>query len=145
MPHMWADTLELAERAHLLRLLAWGAASVLAGTGLLAWLRTGARHSDLLRHFAIQSLVWGLVEGVMALLLYGGVTTRDIAAATRLDRLLWLNIGLDLGLVLAGTTLALAGWRLGRQLGVVGAGLAVVLHGCALSLLGLILAARISR
>jgi len=41
MPYMWADTLQAAERAHLLRLLLWAAASILAGTALLAWLRAG--------------------------------------------------------------------------------------------------------
>ena len=34
MPSMWADTLADAERAHLLRLLVWSGASVLAGTAL---------------------------------------------------------------------------------------------------------------
>ena len=45
---MWADTLLAAEGAHLLRLLLWGAASLFVGTGLLAWLRFGARRSALL-------------------------------------------------------------------------------------------------
>ena len=56
MPYMWADTLEAAERAHLLRLLVWGGVSVLTCTALLAWLRRGARQSPLLKHFAIQFL-----------------------------------------------------------------------------------------
>jgi hypothetical protein len=37
------------------------------------------------------------------------------------------------------------GWRLGRRLGLVGAGLAVVIQGIALALLDLVLAGQISR
>ena len=102
---MWADTLEGAERTHLLRLLVWGAASILAGTVLLAWLRVGSRRSVLLQHFAIQSVAWGCVEGLIALESWMQLSPRDVSGATRLDRLLWLNIGLDIGYVLVGATL----------------------------------------
>ena len=64
---MWADTLQALERAHLLRLIVWGAASILAGTAILAWLRAGARESALLRHFAIQTAAWGTVDAAIAL------------------------------------------------------------------------------
>ena len=40
---MWADTLLLAERAHLLRLFAWGGGSVVVGGVLLALLAVFAR------------------------------------------------------------------------------------------------------
>ena len=142
---MWADTLQAAERAHLLRLLVWGASSVLAGTALLAWLRVGARHSALLQHFAIQAVAWGCAEAASALALISRLAPRDSSAATRLDRLLWLNIGLDTGYALVGLTLAIFGWRLGRRLGLVGAGIGVVVQGLALALMDLLLAAQISR
>jgi len=58
---------------------------------------------------------------------------------------LWLNIGLDAGYVLVGLTLAIVGWKVGRRLGLVGAGIAVVVQGLALALLDLVLAAQISR
>ena len=145
MPYMWADTLEAAERAHLLRLLIWAAVSVLTGTALLAWLRAGARRSALLQHFAIQSAAWGLVDAAIAVGLMTHIGPRDIASATRLDRLLWLNIGLDAGYALVGFTLIACGWRSGRRLGLVGAGIGVVVQGSALVLLDLVLAARISR
>ena len=64
---------------------------------------------------------------------------------TRLDRLLWLNVGLDTGYVMVGLTLVVIGWRLGRRLGLVGAGLAAVIQGIALALLDLLLASLISR
>ena len=141
---MWADTLETLERLHLLRLLVWAAASMLSGTALLAWLRAGGRHSPLLRHFAIQSAAWGVVDAVIAGIALRGIAPRDIASATRLDRML-LNIGLDAGYVFVGITVVVAGWRLGRRLGLMGAGLGVVVQGGALALLDLMLAAQISR
>ena len=142
---MWADTLETLERLHLVRLLVWAGASMLTGTALLAWLRAGDRHSPLLRHFAIQSAAWGVVDAVIAGIALRGIAPRDVASATRLDRILWLNIGLDAGYVFVGITVVVAGWRLGRRLGLMGAGLGVVVQGGALALLDLMLAAQISR
>ena len=142
---MWADTLADAERAHLLRMLVWSAASVLVGTGLFAWLRMGAHRSDVLRHFAIQCVAWGLVDAMFAAYALPRIVLRDISGATRLDRVLWLNIGLDGGYVMVGLALAIVGWRLGRHLKLVGAGIGVVVQGSALALLDLVLAAQISR
>ncbi|MEO5816581.1 MAG: hypothetical protein ABIT20_15010 [Gemmatimonadaceae bacterium] len=123
----------------------WGAASVLSGTALLAWLRIGSRQSALLKHFAIMSAAWGLVDLFIGLGLWNQVAIRDVAGATRLDRLLWLNIGLDVGYVLVGLTLITVGWRVGRRLGLVGAGIGIVVQGLALGLLDLVLTAQISR
>jgi hypothetical protein len=142
---MWADTLLAAERTHLLRLLAWGAASVLIGTALLAWLHASARRSSLLEQFGIQTAAWGAVELALAALGRASLGPRDLAAATRLDRVLWLNLGLDAGYVMVGLTLVVLGWRLGRRLGLVGAGLGVCVQGMALALLDLLLASQISR
>lgn len=145
MSFMWADTLLAAEGAHLLRLLLWGAASLLVGTGLLAWLRLGAHRSTLLEQFAIQTAAWGAVEVALAALARASLGMRDLTGATRLDRLLWLNLGLDAGYVMLGLALAVAGWRLARHLGYVGAGIAIVLQGGALALLDLTFAIQISR
>jgi hypothetical protein len=41
-------------------------------------------------------------------------------------------MGLEAGFVAVGATLAIGGWAMGRRLGVVGAGLAIVVHGLAL-------------
>lgn len=142
---MWADTLLAAEGAHLLRILLWGAASLLVGTGLLAWLRLGAKRSALLEQFAIQTAAWGTAEVALAALARASLGIRDLAAATRLDRLLWLNLGLDAGYVMLGLALAIAGWRLARQLGYVGAGIAIIVQGGALALLDLTFAIQISR
>jgi len=145
MSYMWADTLLLAEGAHLLRLLAWGAASLLVGSSLLAWLRTGARRSTLLEQFAIQTAGWGATEIALAAVARTSLRIRDLAGATRLDRLLWLNIGLDAGYMMFGLALAIVGWRLARRLGHVGAGIAIVVQGGALILLDLAFAIQISR
>jgi hypothetical protein len=145
MSFMWADTLLSAERTLLLRLLVWGALSVLTGTALLAWLRIRGRSSLLLEHFAIQVAAWGVVELAFVALSWRSLAPRDLAAATRLDRLLWLNAGLDVGYILVGVSLAVTGWRLGRRFGVVGAGIGVVVQGAALLLLDLLLASQISR
>ena len=142
---MWADTLLAAERAHLLRLVAWGAASLLVGTALYAWLLVRGRRSALLSHFAIQTGAWGAAELAFVALSFATLAARDVAGATRLDRVLWLNIGLDAGYVLVGLALAITGWRLGRRLGLVGAGLGIVVQGAALALLDLMLAIHISR
>lgn len=142
---MWADTLLSAERAHLVRLLVWAAGSLLAGTALLAWLQVGRRRSALLEHFGLQTAGWGAAEMAFGAIARASLAARDLAGATRLDRLLWLNIGLDGGYVLVGVTLAVTGWVLGRRLGLIGAGLAIVLQGVALALLDLLLAGQISR
>lgn len=145
MGFMWADTLLAAERAHIVRLLAWGGGSVLMGTALLAWLHLGRRRSLLLEHFGIQTAAWGVVELALGAIAHASLAERDLAAATRLDRLLWLNVGLDVGYVLVGLTLVVTGWTFGRRLGLVGAGLAVMVQGFALVLLDLLLASQISR
>jgi hypothetical protein len=145
MQYMWADTLLTLERAHLLRLVLWGGASLLVGSALLAVLRVRRYGSSLLEHFGIQTALWGTVDLALALLGLQRLELRDLAGATRLDRFLWLNIGLDAGYVMVGITLLVFGLRAPRRPGVVGAGLAVVVQGAALVLLDLVLAAQISR
>lgn len=143
---MWADTLLEAERLHLLALIAWAAASVLAGTTLLAWLRWRSdRHSTLLDGFALQTAVWGALELTVALVSYRSLAPRDLAGATRLDRLIWFNAGLSAGCVFGGLALIAVAWTLGRRLRVVGAGAGIAVQGCALTVLELLLASQISR
>ena len=142
---MWADTLLLAERAHLLRLALWGAACLLVGTALVAVLRIRQPRSALLKHFGAQTAIWGAVELGVALSLLRSLALRDLSGATRLDRMLWMNIGLDAGYALVGITLVVVGWRPVRRFGLIGAGVAIILQGAALALIDLLLAAQISR
>lgn len=132
---MWSDTFLLLERAHLQRLLLWAAASVVCGSAILLLLRRGRERSPLLFHFALQTTAWGLVELVLAGNAWRALALRDLQGAARLDRFLWLNIGLDAGYVATGVTLAAAAWTLGRRGGGIGAGTAIVLQGFALLLL----------
>jgi len=138
-----SDLLIVFERAHLLRVGAWGVASMLAGTMLLALGAWRGRRSPLLFHFGLQTAAWGAIDLAIAVAGVRGLTLRDYAAATRLDRVLWLNVGLDVGYVAVGATLALAGWLLGRRLGPVGAGIGIVVQGAALLALDAVVLARL--
>jgi hypothetical protein len=142
---MWADTLLAAERAHLLRLIVWGGASVLLGITLLAFLKARRQPSALLASFAVQTAAWGAIDLALAGNGLRTLALRDLAGATRLDRFLWLNIGLEGGYVLVGLTLLIVGWRLGRRPGLVGAGIGVMVQGAALAILDVGLASQISR
>lgn len=145
MPYMWSDTLLSVEKAHLLRLVLWGTASLVLGSTLLAYVRALKSRSKLLEHFAIQTAVWGGIEVALSLNGLRTLGLRDLTAATRLDRLVWLNIGLDAGYVIAGLTALAIGWRLARRPGLMGAGAGVVIQGAALAILDMGLAAQISR
>jgi hypothetical protein len=141
----WADSLFQLEQFHLLKLLAWAALSMVTGTAMLAFARSRRLDSPLLSHFAIQCAAWGAVDAAIVAWARRGLALRDLAGAVALDRFVWLNIGLDAGYVAVGMTLVLLGWRLGRRLGLVGAGLGVVVQGLALLVLDLQLAAGIVR
>ena len=134
---MYSDTLLALERAHLLQLVVWGGASVLAGAAILAILALRRARSALLANFAVQCLAWGTIEMAIAANGLRGLAHRDGVAAVTLERLLWLNTGLDVGYFAVGLTLAITGWLLGRRLALVGAGIGVVLHGLGLFILHL--------
>ena len=141
----WSDSLLAFERVHLIRLIIWAASSIVAGTSLLAWTRVRRENSPLLSHFAIQNTAWGVLVLLASLWSMRGLDLRDLAAATALDRSVWFNSGLSAGVVALGVVLAGAGWRFGRRLGPVGAGLGIVVQGMALLVLHLQFAAALVR
>lgn len=141
----WADSLLQIEQVHLIKLLAWAALSVTVGTALLALLRVRRAESPLLLHFGIQAVAWGIVDAAIALWARQGLALRDVASAVSLDRFVWFNIGLDVGYVGVGATLAILGARAVQRPGLMGAGLGVVVQGLALTVLDLQLAAGIVR
>ncbi len=141
----WADTLLQVEQLHVLKLMVWAGFSILTGSALLAILRFRRIDSPLLAHFAIQQIAWGAVDVAIALWARTGLALRDLESAVALDRFVWFNVGLDLGYVAVGATLAILGWRTTVRLGLVGAGLGVVVQGLALAVLDLQLAAGIVR
>jgi hypothetical protein len=138
---MWADQVLAFERAHLARLLLWGAASLVTAIGCGLFMRARRLDLPLLRHFAIQTGAWGAIDCLLALAARPQLALRDYDRVTSLDRFLWLNCGLDIGYVAVGVTLAWCGWRLARSRGLVGAGLGVGIQGMALLLLDARLAA----
>jgi hypothetical protein len=142
---MWADQVLTFERAHLARLLLWGAASLTTGLGCWAFVRVKRLNAPLLQHFAIQTGAWGAIDLLLALAARPGLALRDYDGVTSLDRFLWFNCGLDVGYLAVGVTLAWCGWRLARSRGLVGAGIGVGIQGTALLLLDLRLAALLSQ
>lgn len=142
---MFADSLFRAEQVHLLRMLSWAGLSILAGTTVALLLAIRRVRSPLLAHFAAQMAAWGVVIGAIAAAEWRGLALRDLAGATRLDRLVWMNIGLDGGYVAVGATLALTGWFVAKRMSAVGAGVGIIAQGMALLVLHLQLAAAISR
>lgn len=142
---MWADTLLHAEQQHLLRLLLWAALSIVAGTSAITMIVVRKTRSPLLAQFGLQLVGWGVVIGAVAAIEWHGVQLRDLSGATRLERVLWMNIGLDAGFIGMGAVLALCGRMLARNGGAIGAGVAIVVQGFALLLIDLQFAAVISR
>ncbi|MEO7998668.1 MAG: hypothetical protein ABI852_14560 [Gemmatimonadaceae bacterium] len=134
---MYADTLMDLERGHLLRLGMWAVLSVIVGALLLALVYWRKSNTSFLRHFAIQTLAWGVLDSAIVVWAWRGLEYRDYAHAMQLQKFLWLNVGLDGGYVGIGITLAIAGWMLGKRLGVLGAGVGVVVQGFALFVLDL--------
>ena len=129
---MWADTLLIIERGHLLRFGVWSATSVLVGLGLLFWLARRAERAPFIKQFAIQCLAWGVVELLFAVRGWMGLALRDYASATQFQQLVWLGAGLEIGYVAIGITLTLASLKSDRQSAASGAGAGIVVQGLAL-------------
>jgi hypothetical protein len=136
---MWADTLQTLEQQHFLRLLIWGAASVLIGTAILVIFRLARIRAPLATHVAAQCAVWGAAALLWGGYNYGHVPLRDYEAAASLARMLWLVIALEAGAIVLGVTFATFGWAFGRRIGSVGTGVGVVLQAGALLFLDLTL------
>lgn len=119
---MFADTLLDLERAHLLRLMLWGGIGALTGTGILAVLAVRRARSPVLWNFGLVTAVWGGADFLAAVALRPTLALRDLAAATRMYRVLWLETGLDVCVVAVGITIAAMAWRVGRRAGALGPG-----------------------
>ncbi len=142
---MWADTLLHAEQQHLLRLLFWAALSVIGGTSVATMMAVRRVRSPLLTHFAVQMAAWGFGVAAIAGIAWRSAQLRDVSGAARLERLVWMNIGLDAGYVAVGAALALSAWFIAKRLTVVGAGVAIMVQGLALLLIEMQFASVISR
>lgn len=133
---MWADTLFDIERGHLLRLGVWALVSVVLGLVLYLVVRKQTE-AAFVRHFAIQSVVWGAITGALAAWSFSSLALRDYASATQFRTFAWFNAGLDVGYMGIGVTLAATAWIIGKRLGPLGAGVGIVVQGLALLVLDL--------
>jgi hypothetical protein len=119
--------------------------SIVAATALATTLAGKRIQSPLLRHFGLQSAAWGVAIAAIAATNLRGARLRDVGGAARLERLVWMNVGLDVGIVGIGAALALSAWLMARRMSVVGAGVGIVVQGLALLVLELQFAAIVSR
>ncbi len=136
---MWADTLQLFEHQHLLRLMTLGGSSVLIGALLLLVLSFRRIRAPLLSHFATQCAIWGMAELMWVAYAIRDIPLRDYDGAASLAQVLWIAIGLEAGAILIGVTLAIGGWTYVKRLGVVGSGIGIAVQGTALLVLDFIL------
>jgi hypothetical protein len=142
---VWSDSFLHAEQQHLLRLLLWAALSIVAATAIAVTITIRRAQSALLAHFALQMALWGLAVGSIAAIEWQGLHLRDVSGATRVDRLLWMNIGFEAGVVGIGCVLAFCGRVLARNAPAVGAGTGILVQGLGLLLIDLQFASMISR
>jgi hypothetical protein len=145
MRRVWADVILSAERQHLLRLLAWSGLSIILGTSVVVVLAARRVRSPLLTHFAIQTIAWGVSIVLISSIAWRGLHLRDLGGAARLERLLWMRIGLDVGCIAVGATLGVTGRATTRRMELIGAGVGVIVQGLALLLLDLQFVGLVSR
>jgi len=132
---MFGDTLAQIERSCASEIVVWGLACLIVGGGLLIVARRGSARSDLIAHFALQTMTWGSAETLLALAWRYGIEVRDLAGASRLDRLLWLGDGLAIGVVAVGLAITVIGARVsGRAPSLLGTGIAITIQGAAVLL-----------
>jgi hypothetical protein len=142
---MWSDTLLAAERSHLIRIVIWAVTSAVLGTAFVTIIAARRVSAPIVLWFAIQTLAWGSVELIIAAVRWSALSMRDVSGATRLDRLTWFAIGVDVGIVAAGVTATLMAWRFTRNLRAFGGGLGVVVQGLGLLMLDLTFASILAR
>ncbi|TVR64077.1 MAG: hypothetical protein EA422_08045 [Gemmatimonadales bacterium] len=131
-----------AERAHLRRVGWWGATNLAAGVAL--W--TLSPEEDRLRRaFGMQTAGWGAVNAAIAVggLRWGGGDPPDspgaaLAAESRYAHILLVNLGLNVGYMGVGATLATVGRGHGHWDERKGHGSAVVIQGLGLLALDLV-------
>jgi hypothetical protein len=105
-----------AERAHLARLGIWAGTNIVAGAALLALARPETSPlptpATALEGFAVQSMAWGAVNltivglGLAAAPVFALSREEALAAEDDLGKVLWVNVGLDAGYMMAGAAMA---------------------------------------
>jgi hypothetical protein len=142
---MWSDTLLAAERSYLIRAVLWAVTGAVLGMAVVTVLTLRRVAAPIILSFAIQTLAWGSAELIVAAARWQSLSMRDVSAATRLDRLTWFSVGLDVGIVGVGVTALVAARLSNRKLNVIGAGLGIIVQGLGLLVLDLTFAAITAR
>ena len=142
---MWSDTLLAAERSHLIRVVLWAVTCAVLGSAVVSTLTLRRVAAPIILAFAIQTLAWGSAELIVAAARWQSLSMRDVSAATRLDRLTWFAVGLDVGIVGVGVAALVAARMSNRKLNVIGAGLGIIVQGLGLLVLDLTFAGIIAR
>ena len=142
---MWSDTLLLAERTQLIRLVLWAMTSAMLGTALVTIITLRRLAAPIIRGFAIQTTVWGVLEVMAAVVRWQMLAMRDVSSARRLDHLTWFTVGLDVGIVGVGVTALVVAWLSRQRLNLTGAGLGIIVQGLGLLVLDLTFASTIAR
>ena len=142
---MWSDTLLVAERTQLIRLVLWAMTSAVLGTALVTIITLRRLAAPIIRGFAIQTTVWGVLEVMAAVVRWQMLAMRDVSSARRLDHLTWFTVGLDVGIVGVGVTALVVAWLSRQRLNLTGAGLGIIVQGLGLLVLDLTFASTIAR
>jgi len=142
---MWSDTLLLAERTQLIRLVLWAMTSAVLGTALVMIITLRRLAAPIIRGFAIQTVVWSALEVMAVVVRWQMLAMRDVSSARRLDHLTWFSVGLDVGIVGVGVTALVVAWLSHRRLNLTGAGLGIIVQGLGLLVLDLTFASTIAR
>jgi hypothetical protein len=142
---MWSDTLLLAERTQLIRLVLWAMTSVVLGTTLVMIITLRRLAAPIIRGFAIQTMVWSALEVMAAVVRWQVLAMRDVSSARRLDHLTWFAVGLDVGIVGVGVTALVVAGLSRPRLNLTGAGLGIIVQGLGLLVLDLTFASTIAR
>ena len=142
---MWSDTLLAAERSHLIRVVLWAVTCAVLGSAVVSTLTLRRVAAPIILAFAIQTLAWGSAELIVAAARWQSLSMRDVSAATRLDRLTWFTVGLDVGIVGVGAAALVVARMSNRKLNVIGAGLGIIVQGLGLLVLDLTFAGIIAR
>ena len=142
---MWSDTLLAAERSHLIRVVLWAVTCAVLGSAVVSTLTLRRVAAPSILAFAIQTLAWGSAELIVAAARWQSLSMRDVSAATRLDRLTWFAVGLDVGIVGVGVAALVAARMSNRKLNGIGAGLGIIVQGLGLLVLDLTFAGIIAR
>ena len=142
---MWSDTLLVAERTQLIRLVLWAMTSAVLGTALVTIITLRRLAAPIIRGFAIQTMVWGVLEVMAAVVRWQMLAMRDVSSARRLDHLTWFTVGLDVGIVGVGVTALVVAWLSRQRLNLTGAGLGIIVQGLGLLVLDLTFASTIAR